>query len=87
MVLLPPLLCPLQDGAGLQEFFPNFLWVVRDFGVKLERDGRTLSSREYLEEALQAESGGGEATERKNAVRSALRQFFPERDCVTMVRT
>lgn len=67
-------------------FFPHFLWVVRDFSVKLERDGRKISSREYLEDALRPEEGVSEATEAKNAVRMLIRSFFPERDCVTLVR-
>lgn len=49
-------LCPCR-------FFPHFLWVVRDFSVKLERDGRKISSREYLEDALRPEEGVSEATE------------------------
>ena len=68
------------------DLFPNFLWVVRDFGVRLERNGVQMSSREYLEDALKAEAGTSDATEQKNAVRGVLRRFFPQRDCVTMVR-
>ena len=67
------------------DLFPNFLWVVRDFGVRLERNGERLSSREYLEDALKAEPGTSEATETKNSVRAVLRRFFPHRDCMTMV--
>ena len=67
------------------DLFPNFLWVVRDFGVRLERNGIQMSSREYLEDALKAESGTSEATEQKNAVRGVLRRFFPHRDCMTLV--
>jgi hypothetical protein len=69
----------------LAELFPNFMWVVRDFGVKLERNGVKMSSREYLEDALKSEAGVSEATEQKNAVRTVLRRFFPQRDCMTMV--
>ncbi|MDR3738426.1 MAG: hypothetical protein P4L40_05340 [Terracidiphilus sp.] len=65
--------------------FPSFMWVVRDFGVKLERDGRRITSRDYLEDALKAEAGVSEATEAKNSVRAVIRSFFPDRDCVTLV--
>ena len=44
-----------DPGAEFHEFFPNFLWVVRDFTVKLERDGRRISARDYLEDALTPE--------------------------------
>lgn len=69
------------------QHFPSFLWVVRDFTVKLERqDGRRMSPHDYLEDALKPESGVSDATEQKNTVRNVIRSFFPERDCVTMVR-
>jgi hypothetical protein len=74
-----------ESGAEFQQFFPNFLWVVRDFGVRLERDGVAMSSRDYLEDALRPEASASDAAAQKNAVRGVLRQFFPERDCVTMV--
>jgi hypothetical protein len=75
-----------DSGTEFNQFFPHFLWVVRDFTVKLEKDGRKISAREYLEDALKPEEGMSEATESKNAVRMLIRNFFPERDCVTMVR-
>ena len=70
-----------DSGTEFGQFFPSFLWVVRDFSVKLERDGRKISSREYLEDALRPEDGVTEAVEQKNAVRMLIRNFFPERDC------
>jgi hypothetical protein len=75
-----------DSGSEFGQYFPQFLWLVRDFGVKLERDGRRISAREYLEDALRPEPGLGEAVEGKNAIRLLLRSFFPERDCLTMVR-
>ena len=44
-----------DSGVDFHEFFPNFLWIVRDFSVKLERDGRRISARDYLEDALAPE--------------------------------
>ena len=74
------------DAADdFQDFFPKFLWVVRDFSVKIERDGVAMSSKQYLEEALHAEAGSSDLTAQKNAVRAVLRSFFPQRDCITMV--
>jgi Guanylate-binding protein, N-terminal domain/Guanylate-binding protein, C-terminal domain len=72
--------------SDLARFFPQFLWVVRDFGVRLERNGRRIAAREYLEDALRPEEGLSEAVEAKNAVRTLLRTYFPERDCMTLVR-
>ena len=70
-----------DSGTEFGQFFPSFLWVVRDFSVKLERDGRKISAREYLEDALRPEDGVSKAVEQKNAVRMLIRNFFPERDC------
>ena len=69
-----------DSASELNSFFPNFLWVVRDFGVKLESGGRKITSREYLENALKPEEGD-ESTDQTNAVRTLIRSFFPERDC------
>ncbi|KAA0151672.1 hypothetical protein FNF29_04358 [Cafeteria roenbergensis] len=75
-----------DTGSEFGQFFPQFLWVVRDFGVRLERDGRRISARDYLEDALKPEPGVSDGADTKNSVRLLLRSFFPERDCVTMVR-
>lgn len=75
-----------DSGTEFNQFFPTFLWIVRDFSVKLEKDGRKISARDYLEDALRPEEGLSEAIEQKNAVRLLLRNFFPDRDCLTMVR-
>jgi hypothetical protein len=44
-------------GAGheldeLSEHFPAFMWVVRDFTLRLEDGGRKITDRQYLENAL-----------------------------------
>lgn len=75
-----------DDGREYSQFFPHFLWVVRDFSVKLEQNGKRISARQYLEEALRPEDSTSESAEQKNEIRNLLRNFFPERDCLTMVR-
>jgi len=74
------------SGTEVNQFFPGLMGAVRGFSVKLEKEGRKISAREYLEDALKPEEGMSEAVEQKNAVRMLIRNFFPERDCVTMVR-
>jgi hypothetical protein len=45
-----------DDGADFAQYFPTFLWLVRDFTLQLvNSDGQAFSSKEYLERALQAE--------------------------------
>ena len=67
--------------------FPSFLWVVRDFALKLEdRNGNEISSKKYLEHALSEKHGISENCEKKNRVRRIINGFFQEKDCFVMVR-
>ena len=76
-----------DDGADFAQYFPSFLWLVRDFTLQLvNSDGQAFSSKEYLERALQPVPGFTEQIEAKNRIRRMLTHFFPERDCFTMVR-
>mmetsp|Transcript_9863 Transcript_9863/g.19696 ORF Transcript_9863/g.19696 Transcript_9863/m.19696 type:complete len:1553 (+) Transcript_9863:169-4827(+) len=76
-----------DDGADFAQYFPSFLWLVRDFTLQLVTpDGQAFSSKEYLERALQPAPGFTEQIEAKNRIRRMLTHFFPERDCFTMVR-
>ncbi|KAJ0401444.1 hypothetical protein P43SY_001012 [Pythium insidiosum] len=74
------------DGSELAAFFPDFLWVVRDFTLKLQEDGRAVTPREYFERALKPQPALNDEVVQKNRIRSMLATFFPRRDCVTMVR-
>lgn len=61
----------------LGEYFPHFMWVVRDFSLRLVNAyGKQIESDEYLEDALK----GNDNT------REVIRTSFPNRQCVTMVR-
>jgi hypothetical protein len=76
-----------DDGSDFSVYFPEFLWVVRDFSLQLkDPSGRPISSREYFESALQQQKGASEAIEQKNRIRRLLCEFFQQRDCCTMVR-
>ncbi|OQR87998.1 guanylate-binding protein [Achlya hypogyna] len=74
------------SSASLAEFFPAFLWVVRDFTLQLEENGREITPRDYLEKALKPQPGTSDDSMHKNEVRALLSSFFPNRDCLTMVR-
>ena len=70
-------------GEELSDFFPTFMWVVRDFVLEMRgEDGAALQESEYLEEALRCGRGGAA----KDEIRQALLQAFPARDCATLVR-
>lgn len=73
----------VQDASE----YPAFLWVVRDFALQLQNsEGAAISSSEYLEDALRDCDMSHPTAPAKNRVRSSLRDFFPDRDCFTMVR-
>ena len=71
----------------LAEYFPSFLWLLRDFSLKLEDlDGNKITEKEYLESALENKMGNDDIINEKNRVRNLIKTFFPDRDCFTMVR-
>lgn len=71
----------------LSSYFPNFLWVVRDFTLQLiDETGKQLTSKEYLEKALMPQKGNSEACEEKNKIRTMIKTFFKDRECYTLVR-
>jgi predicted nucleic acid-binding Zn-ribbon protein len=73
------------DPAELAEYFPHFLWLLRDFALDLvDERGAPITSRQYLENALRERPEA--AQQSKNGIRSAIKQLFRERDCVTLVR-
>ncbi|KAE9011337.1 hypothetical protein PF011_g9409 [Phytophthora fragariae] len=76
-----------KDAADrLHEFFPSFLWVVRDFTLQLLDNGKPISSKQYLENALQPTGGYSDDAVEKDQIRALLSDFFRQRDCVTLVR-
>lgn len=71
------------EVSELTDSFPKLIWVVRDFGLKLNE----LSDNDYLEKALsksEANETMGEL-EGKNMSRDIIKKNFKERDCITMI--
>ena len=76
-----------NDPEELAQYFPSFMWVVRDFTLQLvDSEQEPITSKEYLEKALGPQKGFSEMVEQKNRIRRLLKSFFKERDCCTMVR-
>ena len=76
-----------NKNSGDKDCFPSFLWVVRDFVLKLvDLNGKEITSRQYLENALELEKGVSDKIEAKNKIKRQFKHFFKERDCVTLVR-
>ena len=71
----------------LAEYFPSFLWLLRDFSLKLENiEGKEITEKEYLESTLENKKGNSDMINEKNEVRNLIKAYFPDRDCFTMVR-
>ena len=75
-----------EDARELAAFTPAFVWLLRDFFLKLEEDGRTITPRDYLETALQPINGTSQAVKTKNQIRESIKTLFPDRDCFALVR-
>eukprot|EP00892_Ulva_mutabilis_P000560 jgi/Ulvmu1/10504/UM064_0042.1 len=72
--------------SELSEFTPSFLWLLRDFYLQLEEDGRQVTPREYLETALGAVPETSSGAKAKNSIRESIKSLFPDRDCFALVR-
>jgi hypothetical protein len=65
------------DSADYAMYFPSFLWVVRDFALKLvDSEGENITPKEYLEKALIPQKGFSDSVEDKNRIRRLLKEFF-----------
>ena len=41
------------DADEMAEYFPSFLWILRDFSLRLEdQEGNKISQKKYLENSL-----------------------------------
>jgi hypothetical protein len=71
----------------LTELSPKFIWIIRDFTLEKihPETGEEISSKEYLELCLKNKRCGKGANE-NNIIRQNIIKFFPERDCVTLIR-
>lgn len=72
-----------ERSADLAQYFPIFLWVLRDFHLRLADEmGNSVTEKEYLEKALSPIAGQDE----KNRLREVVKDLFRDRDCTTIVR-
>ena len=71
----------------LTELSPKFIWIIRDFTLEKvhPETGEEISSKEYLELCLKNKRSANGSNE-NNVIRQNIIKFFPERDCVTLVR-
>ena len=71
----------------LTELSPKFIWIIRDFTLEMRHPetGQEITSKEYLEECLKKKRCGKNAKD-NNLTRENIIKYFPDRDCVTLVR-
>lgn len=74
-----------SNMAELAEYFPSFLWLLRDFALDLvDEKSNPITAAQYLENALAERPEASQQS--KNAIRNSIKQLFRYRDCVTLVR-
>ncbi|ORZ33540.1 guanylate-binding protein [Catenaria anguillulae PL171] len=81
-----PGIAPKVDPVSLRQFFPRFMWLLRDFSLELKIEGRDISQDEYLEHALRPLEGKEADIVAKNKVRETIRSVFHQRTCYTLKR-
>ncbi|KAF5892051.1 guanylate-binding protein 1-like, partial [Clarias magur] len=71
-----------EEDCNFVQFFPNFIWTVRDFSLELEIEKRgRVTEDEYLEFALQLKKGLSIKNTNYNLPRQCIRNYFPTRKC------
>ena len=76
-----------NNGSNFSMYLPSFMWVVRDFNLELKNlDGEPITSRQYLERTLELQKGNSDFIKSKNQIRQMVKEYFVERDCVTLIR-
>lgn len=69
-----------EEGDELDEYFPPFLWVVRDFSLELkDKNGNSITEKEYLENSIELKAGASKQVQERNNVLMCLRNYFKQR--------
>ena len=87
LALITSLSNEIQSKLDAPIAMPYFIWILRDFMLKLEdKNGNKITSKDYLETSLELQKGMSDIIEKKNKVRRMFTHYFPDRDCVTLPR-
>uniref|UniRef100_A0A8D0VUW1 Guanylate-binding protein 7 n=1 Tax=Sus scrofa TaxID=9823 RepID=A0A8D0VUW1_PIG len=76
----------VEDCTEFVSFFPDFIWIVRDFTLDLKLHGHPVTEDEYLENALKLIPGNNPKAQISNLPRECIRNFFPKRKCFVFDR-
>ena len=70
-----------SDPDEVAKYFPAFLWVVRDFSLRLhDTMGNQITTKEYLENAIQQQKGSSDQIETKNRIQYVELEIYHGRD-------
>ena len=72
-----------NDDTGFDRFFPDFVYVLRDFYLDLEIDRKVVTSDEYLEHSLDMKKGVSKQVDTFNEIRKCIRKYFTKHMCFT----
>jgi hypothetical protein len=54
------------DNEEYSQYFPSFMWVVRDFALQLvDNDDEPITQKDYLEKSLEEQKGFSDKIEEK----------------------
>ncbi|KAM8926987.1 guanylate-binding protein 3-like [Pelodytes ibericus] len=70
-----------DESAEFKRFFPNFIWCVRDFCLKLEKDNKKITEDEYLQDALKLKHGMAKKISEYNLPRECISHYFRSHKC------
>ena len=71
-----------NSDSDFDYYFPDFIYVIRDFNLKLEVDGEEVSRDEYLEHCLKPRN---DHVKGYTTIREAIRKYFKSRKCFVFV--
>uniref|UniRef100_UPI00398EF488 guanylate-binding protein 1-like n=1 Tax=Pristiophorus japonicus TaxID=55135 RepID=UPI00398EF488 len=67
------------------QFFPDFVWSLRDLTLDLEINGTDVTADQYLENSLRLRNETTERDQDYNNLRRCIRNYFPTRRCFGFV--
>ncbi|XP_041035985.1 guanylate-binding protein 1-like isoform X1 [Carcharodon carcharias] len=76
------------DGSEAQnfvQFFPDFVWTLRDFTLDLNINGSVVTADQYLENSLRLRKEETKQDQSYNTLRRCIREYFPSRRCFGLV--
>ncbi|XP_066512764.1 LOW QUALITY PROTEIN: guanylate-binding protein 4-like [Hoplias malabaricus] len=66
----------MDESSQFMQFFPKFIWTVRDFILELEIENKKVTEDQYLDFALQLKKGAAKKISDYNLPRECIRTYF-----------